>query len=56
MKSVDDVQDSNEKINDSVAEKINDDSFSFSYDELSVFSDSNNNIELSFDMSYSKLK
>ena len=56
MKSVDDVQDSNEKINDSVAEKINDDSFSFSYDELSVFSDSNNNIELSFDMSYSRLK
>ena len=56
MKLVDDVQDSNEKINDSVAEKINEDSLCFSNEEFSVFSESNNNIDISFDMSYSRLK
>ena len=52
MKLVDDVQD----LNDNVSEKNFEDSLSFSNEEFSVFSESNNNFELSLDMSYSRLK
>ena len=52
MKLVDDSQ----QLNDTISDKIVEDSFSFSNEEFSVFSESNYNNEYSFDMSYSRLK
>jgi hypothetical protein len=53
MKLVDEIQQLNDTI---ISEKNLEDSLCFSNEEFSVFSESNNNIDISFDMSYSKLK